>query len=211
MKGKPSEKTVGIVLVIYYVVGVAGLSIPATQGLFAALTPFSLLMSLIVLLFYHKSWKPLHVFAFFAIALLGYLAELAGVLTGLVFGEYWYGQTLGVKLFETPLMIGVNWLMLIYCVHTIFEKPDWPWWVKVPAGAFLMVAYDFIMEPVAVSLDMWSWGGAVIPLQNYVAWFVISLLFLGIMRLAVGKTYNGLAPWLFAVQSGFFLALNFVV
>jgi len=211
MKKKPSPSLAGKFFVIYYLVGFVGLSIPASQKLFITLMPFSLLLSMGLLLWYHSSWKPLHVVVIAAIALAGYLVEVAGVLTGEIFGEYSYGRALGFKLFDTPLMIGINWIMLVYCFHTLLENRRWPWWLKITAGAALMVLYDFIMEPVAISLDMWSWGGGDIPIQNYVAWLVISLVFLLAMQLAGVKTGNRLAPWMIAVQTGFFLMLNITV
>ena len=170
----PQPALTGKVFIVYYSVGVIGLSITATQDVFITLMPFSLLLSTFVLLLYHKDWRPKHIFVIVLIAILGYLVEVAGVLTGEVFGQYLYGRALGVKLFETPLMIGVNWMLLIYCVHTIMGAATWPWALKVLFGALVMVVYDLIMEPVAIRLDMWSWGGDVIPLQNYIAWFVIS-------------------------------------
>ena len=87
----------------------------------------------------------------------------------------------------------------------------WPWALKVLFGALVMVVYDLIMEPVAIRLDMWSWGGDVIPLQNYIAWFVISLVFLAMMHFGRIKTENKIAPWLLGVQACFFLILNFTV
>lgn len=207
----PKPSLTGKILIIYYSVGIAGLSMPVTQGLFLTLMPFSLLLSMVVLLLYHKHWKPMHGVAMTLIAILGYLVEVAGVLTGEVFGQYTYGSSLGVKLFETPLMIGVNWILLIYCVYAIMEPVRWPTILKILFGSVVMVVYDLIMEPVAILLDMWSWGGDTIPIQNYIAWFVISLLFLTIMHLFRVKTQNQVAPWLFGVQAGFFLVLNFTV
>ena len=210
-KYRPSEKTMGVLFIIYYLVGLAGLTLPASRQLFITLMPLSLLMSFGIMLWYHQSWKPLHVVAIVVIALAGYLVEVVGVLTGEVFGEYSYGRALGFKLFETPLMIGVNWIMLVYGFHALLEGLRWPWPLKVLSGAALMVVYDVIMEPVAISLDMWSWGGGSIPLQNYVAWFIISVVFLSVMQLTKVKTGNQVAVFLVAVQTGFFLALNLVV
>ncbi len=197
--------------IIYYAVGLVGLGIPQSRELFITLMPFSLLLSMTLLLIHHKDWHYRHAIVLAAVAILGYLVEVVGVLTGDVFGDYTYGRALGVKIFETPLMIGVNWMMLIYCVHTIFENSKWPWWLKVPTGALVMVVYDIIMEPVAIRLDMWSWGAGDIPIQNYIAWFVISLVFLSMMNLAKVSTQNKVAAWLFGVQTGFFLVLNVAV
>lgn len=211
MKNIPSAKKTGIIFIFYYLVGVVGLSIPDSRPLFITLMPFSLLMSFGLLLLYHRNWKLTHVLVFTAIALGGYLVEVAGVLTGEVFGDYTYGRALGFKLFDTPLMIGINWIMLVYCFYNLLEGLRWPWPLRVLSGAGLMVVYDIIMEPVAISLDMWSWGGGSIPIQNYVAWFIISLVFMLVMQLARVKTENRFAPWLIAVQTGFFLVLNILV
>lgn len=207
----PAPQKIGLLFVIYYSVGIAGLSIPSTNPLFTQLTPFSLLLSLAVLLWYHKQWKRSHLLVFLLIGVIGYLVEVAGVLTGEVFGHYSYGKTLGYKLFDTPLMIGVNWFMLIYCVHTLYESTKWPRWLRMAAGALSMVIYDIIMEPVAIQLDMWSWGGGTIPLQNYIAWFVISFFLLFIMQLAAIRTQNRVAIWLLGVQAAFFLLLNLIL
>ena len=41
------------------------------------------------------------------------LTEAIGVNTGLLFGTYEYGANLGFKIFGVPLIIGVNWTVLI--------------------------------------------------------------------------------------------------
>jgi bisanhydrobacterioruberin hydratase len=198
-------------LVIFFSVGVAGLAYEGTQALFIRLMPFSLLLGLGLMFWVHKSWNAKQILVFVLIAIMGFLVEVAGVLTGEVFGEYTYGQALGFKVFGTPPMIGINWLMLIYCVFIIMQKIGIPTWVKVLLGSTLMVIYDLIMEPVAIRLDMWSWGGGVIPLQNYIAWFAISLVLLSIMYISRVHFSNRVAPVLFFVQMGFFLILNFII
>lgn len=195
-------------LVIYFSVGVGGLIWNVTAGLFTRLIPLTLLASIVVLLAFHAKWEKRYVWVFALIALLGYLIEVAGVLTGVVFGEYAYHYALGFKIFGTPPIIGINWLMLIYAVYTIFEKQNIPGVLKILGGASLMVAYDIILEPVAIALNMWSWGGGDIPIQNYVAWFIISVVFLGIFHLAKIRTNNPIAKHMFIVQLLFFMALN---
>ena len=204
-----SSKTIGKFFILYYGVGLVGLSLPATRDLFIRLMPWSILGSTVLLLMFHQKWTFSHIGVIALIALAGFFVEVAGVLTGLIFGTYSYQHALGHQVFDTPLMIGVNWAMLIYCVHAIFEEVNIPGILKIIAGALLMVGYDYILEPVAIRLSMWSWGGESIPLQNYIAWFVISLVFLTTMRLSKIKTANPLGPWLFWVQAAFFLLLNF--
>jgi putative membrane protein len=75
-------------------------------------------------------------------------------------------------------------------------------------AATLMVIYDIPLEPYAIYFDMWNWGGAV-PLQNYLAWFVISLvLHLVLYRWKLMESPNKVARPLFFIQMGFFLILN---
>ncbi len=207
MKPKPYHLA-GYFFVLYYTVGVVGLSLPATRELFITLMPLSLLLSSAILLFFHKKWRAVDVPLFFFIALAGYLVEVLGVHTGQVFGSYSYGRALGFQLFDTPLLIGLNWLMLTYCVFAIMEDTKLFWPLRALTASALMVIYDVVMEPVAIKLDMWSWGGGAIPLQNYQAWFIISLVFLSALHLAKVKTGNKVAPWLFGTQFVFFLLLN---
>lgn len=196
------------ILVIYFAVGVLGLIWPVTADIFSRLIPLTLLGSLAVLLAFHQKWEKKHVWVFAIIALLGYLVEVVGVATGIVFGEYQYHTALGFKILGTPPIIGINWLMLIYAVYGIFENRRLPVWIKITGGASLMVAYDIILEPVAVALNMWSWGGGNIPIQNYVAWFVISVVLLSIMHLARIRTNNPISKHMYIVQLVFFIALN---
>jgi bisanhydrobacterioruberin hydratase len=197
-----------IFYVIFFMVGVAGLTGENTRSLFIRLMPFSLLMASGLMFYVHENWKLKHVVIFASIALAGYLAEVAGVLTGLIFGEYSYGGALGWKVFDTPLMIGLNWLMLVYAIYVFVQKTGWHPVLQAFAGAGLMVVYDVIMEPVAMQLDMWDWQNGVIPVQNYVAWFVISLLMLSSLHLFRIRYSNKVAPALFFIQMGFFLALR---
>jgi bisanhydrobacterioruberin hydratase len=210
-KSTEKETLINWFLVIFFSVGVAGLAYKGTQDLFIRLMPFSLLLGVGLMFWVHKSWGVKQVLIFAIVGLLGFIVEIAGVLTGEVFGEYTYGRALGFKIYGTPPMIGINWLMLIYCVFIIMQKFNIPVWIKLILGSALMVVYDLIMEPVAIQLDMWSWGGGMIPLQNYIAWFVISVVLLSIMYLSKVRFSNKVAPVLFFVQMGFFLLLNFLL
>ncbi len=213
MKKKITTRVAGYLFVVYYLVGFIGLSLPGTRDLFTRLMPLSLLLSTAVLLLFHRHWRSTDVLVFIVIAITGYLIEVVGVLTGHVFGAYWYGNALGMQIFNTPLIIGVNWMMLAYCTYAIMESTRLFWPVKAIAAAILMVAYDVVMEPVAMRLDMWNWETwhweyLLAPIQNYQAWFIISLVFLTAMHLSRIRTGNRVAPWLFGVQFIFFLALN---
>jgi len=200
-----------ILFVIFFAVGAAGLSYQYTRDLFIWLMPFSLLLSMGLMFWMHDKWKTKHIIIFLIIVLMGFFVEVAGVLTGVVFGEYSYGRALGFKILGTPPLIGLNWLMLIYAVYLIMNKLRLHVILKILLGSSLMVVYDIIMEPVAINLDMWSWGAGTIPIQNYIAWFIISVVMLSIFYITRIKYRNKVAPWLFFIQMGFFLILNLSV
>ncbi len=198
------------ILIIFYAVGIFGLSFPMTKSYTEILTPYTLLMNLALLLIFHRPWTTRHIILYLFIALAGFSVEVAGVYTGMVFGEYNYGHVLGAKLFDTPLIIGVNWLMLIYFVYHLTGLSGISRWLQVITGALLMVTYDVVLEPVAIRMNMWSWSGDDIPFQNYAAWFIISLVFLSVLHIFKVKAENRISPGLFAVQAGFILILNII-
>jgi len=74
----------------------------------------------------------------------------------------------------------------------------------------LMVIYDVVMEQVASILDMWYWQGDVIPLQNYLGWFVISSLFTSILLGFKVNAINRIAKYIYIVQFVFFLSLHLI-
>jgi putative membrane protein len=208
MKNIISSKLINRVFVIYYLVGIAGLSIPYTRELFRPLIGISLLMSLVLLMFFHKSQGGRFWLAVIFVVVGGYLFEWIGVNTGLIFGHYAYGKVLGPGFMGTPYLIGFNWLMLIYLVSALLQKvaaaPATKWFL----GASLMVGYDVFLEPVAQDLGMWGWSNNAVPVQNYLAWYLLSFLFLAIFDLLKVKFENAVALTLLACQIGFFVALN---
>jgi putative membrane protein len=199
-----------LVICFYYMVGIVGLSFEKTQLLFQALVPFTLLFSLYFLWLFHEGADRRIYITGFVIFLLGYLVEVAGVNTGVIFGDYVYGKTLGIKLWNTPLIIGVNWLLLIYSCWALTGIFTANRWVRYLAGSVLMVLYDIVLEPVAIRLDMWNWNGQVVPLMNYTGWFLTSLILFIILDLYTKSIKNKIAPALFIIQFMFFVILNII-
>ena len=93
-------------------------------------------------------------------------------------------------------------------VYAITQKMELNFISQVITGAFILLLYDLLLEPVAIQLDFWSWGGSGIPLQNYLAWFLISAIFITIWRIMKIKIENSVAFGLFIIQLTFFLILN---
>ncbi|MBK0404231.1 carotenoid biosynthesis protein [Adhaeribacter sp. BT258] len=196
------------ILVIFHAVGFLGLVFSGQSETYQNLTPLHLLLTNALLFLNHKNFNA----AFFLFAwvtfLAGFLAEVLGVHTGLLFGNYVYGQALGFKLWNVPLLIGLNWVMLVYCIGiTVRNWTKKPWLATILAAG-IMVLLDHFIEPVAMRFDFWSWQNHQIPLQNYAGWLLLSLILqFYFQRSNVTKT-NPLAPLVFGLQALFFIALN---
>ena len=199
-----------IVVIALHVVGIIGLSIPEYRDLFLRLTPLQLLTSLFLILAFHKGWSD--VFPIFAAAAfwIGFGSELIGIHTGYLFGDYVYGPTLGPKLWEVPIIIGVNWFILAYLTGTIFQKVPNDYYAAF-LGATAMTAIDYIMEPVAVALDMWYWKFEIIPWSNYAGWFGVAFLIQLLFRKSSFQKENPIASILLISIMLFFAILNFTL
>lgn len=195
-------------LVWFYIIGIAGMVIPATSALFMKLTPLALLMNFGLLLIHHETkFSVITILIFSLIVLSGFFIEIIGVQTGIIFGEYVYGKGLGWKLWDTPLIIGLNWLLLVYTTATITQKIKIHNIIRIALGAGMMLVYDLIMEQVAPRMDMWSWKNGIIPIENYIAWFVIASLFHALIQFSGIKIKNKLSETVLIAQFVFFVIL----
>jgi putative membrane protein len=195
------------ILIIIYVVGLIGLNTIAREQI-AALTPYTLALSAIVILLNHREWN--RYFAIFVVitCISGYLVELIGIETKLVFGNYDYGDTLGYKLYGVPVVMGLNWFLLVYACGMVSKIFNFGVFIRSLIGASLMVIIDVSLEEVAVSLNFWTWLNGNIPIQNFVAWFIIAFLMnLYFQRLGL-KIINRIAVALFIIQYIFFFVLS---
>jgi len=207
---QPSKNAVSIfIIVLFHVVGLIGFFVPALTPLFLKLVPFHLLLMLLVILVNHYRINNRFWGFAFAIFCLGIFAEWIGVHKNWLFGKYHYGNTLGVKIDDVPLMIGVNWLMLVYAAGVTMQR----FRLKSPLfriliGAAMLVLLDALIEPVAVKFDYWTWFNNTVPLKNYLCWFGVSAAFLLIFESFKFKTQSIVAPVLLLVQFIFFALLQ---
>ncbi len=202
------QTTVAVLLAIFFSVGLVGMLLPTTNSFFLQLTPLALLLSFVVLALSDESKQRGKLIAYLLfIYVSSYAIEVAGVHTGLLFGAYSYGDNLGVKLWETPLIIGANWFFLVYTTAAILEKTKMHTSMKVLLASSAMLIYDIVMEQVAPKMDMWSWKEVAVPLQNYITWFLIAVAFHIGLKLLKIKIKNGLALAVLLCQFILFLIL----
>jgi putative membrane protein len=162
-------------MVILYAVGTAAHLYRPTLGLMTAMTPWFLLAcGLAVIWPSFRTGDKRFLLWGAAVYIVTFFLEALGVATGLVFGEYRYGSTLGLAAFGVPLVIAFNWAVVVYgAVRIVERRKRSDLMIAVMTGA-VATMFDWIMEPVAIRLDYWTWAQGYIPLQNYLAWFVIA-------------------------------------
>ena len=200
-----------IILIAFYISGIVGILTKNQTIDFLSLTPLNLLVNATLLLLNHQKGTNKQWLVFLIIAVIGYFIEVIGVTTGVIFGDYIYKTTLGWKLFETPLIIGVNWMLLTYgVVYTIGVKIKNTIGIAL-ASAFVLVALDILIEPVAIKYDFWIWKQAIVPFKNYIAWFFISFILCYIVAHYKSVSKNNFAPYLLVMQFIFFGIFNFMI
>ena len=211
--------------ILFHVIGFTGIMF-GNRDYFISTTPFNLLLMFVLLLWTQpdkNKWFWLFVAACFAV---GVAVEIIGVNTAALFGYYHYETALGLQVKNVPLLIGVNWFIIIYCsgiaVHSLLTKiistlpEDAPKTATtlralsvIVDGATLAVVFDWLMEPVAVKLNYWKWeGDGSIPVYNYVCWFAVSIVLLALFHYSNFGKRNKFAVNLLLIQVMFFLLLR---
>lgn len=199
-------------LIIIYIVGVFGIvcTSETDRQLFLQLTPVNLSVTTFFTLLFHQKWNRNFILSSLLIFLIGFFIEVIGVKTQLIFGNYWYGKTLGFKIMDVPVLIGANWFLLIYIISTSFRKIKNSLLFGLVCAS-VMTLLDVFIEPVAIKLDFWQWQDNLIPLQNYAAWFVISFSLFLFFRKINGRTENRFSIIVLAIQFLFFAFLNLLL
>ncbi len=123
-----------------------------------------------------------------------FIMEYAGVKTGLIFGEYHYGDVLGPKALDTvPWLIPLSWFMFMYVstisVDAAFGRSYTGWAAPLlfaMLDSIAMTALDILIDPIWVTRGTWVWtavqnlpAGSVfygIPAQNYFGWLLTTMM-----------------------------------
>jgi putative membrane protein len=118
-----------------------------------------------------------------ALALAGLTAyaygiEWVGATTGIPYGEFHYEIPLGPMVFDTiPVGLPVFFLPLVLnsyllCLLLLGDRARSAF-VRLPAVIAAVLAVDLVLDPAAVALGFWDYGGGVyygVPLSNYAGW-----------------------------------------
>ena len=147
------------------------------------------------------------------IGLFGFGAEVLGESTGFPFGTYSYGSALGPSLFDVPIALVSAWIVVtVFAANVlIWANVAKGWWPV--AGPIVMVAIDFLLEPVATGpMDAWIWqtNGVYygVPISNFIGWFVVSLPIFAALSAAKFRDRGGII--VSASVIAFFLIISLI-
>ena len=214
-----------LILSFLHVVSLWGLKSEAAMDFYFPYIAVDILCCFGFLLYYQQHWNVNAVFFIFFTYCAGFIISAIGVNTvysvnnvfygGYPFGPFVFQGTLGPKLFNTPLMIGVNWLILIYCIGILLKDMKFSKIQKALLGAFMLLLYDITLEPLAKKYQLWWWLTKKdplslynpVPLQNYASWFLFSFLMLLYFNNAKAKLRNPIAPAVFLIMFFFLVGL----
>jgi putative membrane protein len=195
-----------VLLAVIYLVGIVSVLAGTAESLMR-LTVYNLLFSTAILLYNAEKAGNRYWLWFAVCALAGFAIEVVGVQTAAVFGEYSYGPVLGVGLWGVPLIIGLNWSLLVFSSAAVIHSLKTGIAAKAALAATIMVAYDLFLEPVAIRFDFWEWAAGPVPLQNYLAWWIIAFfMLLGAFKF-VPMLRNKAAIYILGIQTLFFIII----
>ena len=178
---------------------------------FINMTPFTLLLYFIII--YSRDLDS-HKKVFFLLLTFswGIFSEIIGVNTGLIFGSYEYGKTLGFQVLNVPLVIGINWVVTTVICGTIASQLKVKASLQILIAIILMLVLDGLIEPVAPKIDMWSFNheNGIAPLSNYITWALVSLPLQSYLILKKLRFNIYLSSNLYLSQLLFFTVLSFL-
>ena len=127
----------------------------------------------------------------------GYLIEYAGVKTGFPFGDYSYTDKLQPQFFNVPVAISLSWVIVVFSSFLIvFSDNGMNLFSKVVYSSLIVLGLDLMLEPFAAFINsFWIWNEGFVPIQNYVSWFFVALIFSTLLYMLIRKkitrTENG--------------------
>jgi len=206
------ERLLIIFIALMYAIGLLAHLFFPTLPWMLRLTPFVLFMLGLIALFpvIQEKQPKIWLWCIFTY-LFTFFLEVIGLATGGIFGPYIYGDTLGFQLWGVPAVIGFNWLLVILGSVNFANQLVKHTLLSTFLVGVLTVVFDYVMEPIAVKLNYWRWYTAFIPVENYIAWFLVAFFTAGIYNWGKLKIHTKLPMMYFLIQFLFFLFLRFLL
>ena len=140
-----------------------------------------------------------------ALSAFGYAIETTGVVSGIPYGTFYYGDALGPKLFGlVPYILPISWAPLVLgAVAATAPRAGYQRGVSRVLGwvlrsAVLLALIDGVLDPGAASLGFWTWpeGGPYygVPASNYLGWLLSGALATAIILALGRKRWGKVSP-----------------
>ena len=218
MEKEKGNLTNGIILLaVLHIIAVWGLKSETAMDFYFPYIPVLYLINFAFLLYYQKHWNLKAILFYAATFAAGFIVQSFAVNFKYPFGPFTYIHScLGPQMLNTPFMIGVHWMLLIYCIGILLKNLNYSKVQKSLLGAFMLVLYDIVLEPIAKKNSLWYWltkkdplsNYNPVPLQNYLCWFVFGFLMLLYFNNAKAKLRNPIAPAVFIIMFFFLVAMH---
>ncbi len=130
--------------------------------------------------------------AILALSIFSMVIETIGVLTGLPYGQFTYGERLGAKIGVIPWTVSFGWVPLVIAAWALTEMHFKKYSIlkKSLAGAVILTIFDLVLDPGSAALNFWEWTPEgiyyTVPVLNYLGWifsgFIGMLIILAILK-----------------------------
>jgi len=122
-----------------------------------------------------------------------YGIEALGAHTGFPFGDYHYTDSFGPMVYGVPLTIPLAWHVVVtnalFVVRAVVPHASRV--TEAIVAGIICTLYDFVLEPFATTVKhYWVWTDKEIPPLNYVAWFILSAMLIGIFAPTVSTRHR---------------------
>ena len=128
----------------------------------------------------------------------GLVAELVGVHTGRLFGDYAYADSLGPAIGGVPLVIPLAWTMFAHpavCAASRLARGA----PRILVAAWALASWDVFLDPQMVGAGHWTWydvgahlpGVGDVPLTNFGGWLAVALVVMAVVAPAAGPARAG--------------------
>lgn len=221
----PVFKISTAIALLAHTVGIFGLT-SSSPIIFRDTTIYNLLAMFLLLIWNEYKIGKRFVTAMLLAFSVGFLMEVISVNTNFISNSYTYTEVLGFQIFNVPIIIGLNWFKITFCAYVssiilcqfvekkvsgpisvVFQKPL----LFAIVSSFIATAFNYFMQPVAITLGFWNWDNNTVPASNYLLIFLITFILSRIFYSIRLPYTNAFTIVILTTQTLFFIILRFLL
>ena len=149
-------------------------------------------MAMILHAFYSFGWR--YAITYIGVTLLfAFIVEEIGVATSWPFGDHSFDASLGIKVYDVPLVIAFAWLMLAHPILVVARRVTQHW--AFIYGGVIMMAWHLFIDPQLASTHRVIWiftdshvpFERQLPISNPAGWLFVGMVFIATLHLLLPK------------------------